>query len=87
MKRIPTFCQFCTANHYDSLENPSSKLETAFAYRSMTYPSGRVISHSAQKNFETVAISSRKPPTYKIKDEQGENIRGKFSQKELIKVI
>ena len=31
--------------------------------------------------------SSRKPPTYTIKDEQDEIIRGKFYQKKLIKVI
>ena len=37
--------------------------------------------------FEIVAIASRKPPTYTIKDEQDEIIRGKFYQKELIKVI
>ena len=37
--------------------------------------------------FEIVAISSKKPPTYTIKDEQDETIRGKFYQKELIKVI
>ena len=37
--------------------------------------------------FEIVAISSRKPPTYTIKDEQDEIIRAKFYQKELIKVI
>ena len=37
--------------------------------------------------YEIVAISSRKPPTYTIKDEQDEIIRGKFHQKELIKVI
>ena len=37
--------------------------------------------------FEIVAISTRKPPTYTIKDEQGEVIQGKFYEKELIKVI
>ena len=37
--------------------------------------------------FDIVAISSKKPPTYTIKDEQGEIIRGNFYQKELIKVI
>ena len=37
--------------------------------------------------FEIVAIATRKPPTYTIKAEQGEVIRGKFYQKELIKVI
>ena len=35
--------------------------------------------------FEIVAIATRKPATYKIKDEQGEVIRGKFHQKVLIK--
>ena len=36
---------------------------------------------------EIVAISSRKPPTYTLKDEQDEIIRGKFYQNELINVI
>ena len=36
---------------------------------------------------EIVAIATRKPPTYTIEDEQEEIIRGKFYQKELIKVI
>ena len=37
--------------------------------------------------FEIVAIATRKPPAYTIKDEQGEIIQGKFYQKELTKVI
>ena len=37
--------------------------------------------------FEIVAFFSRKPPTYTIKDEQDETIRGKFYQKVLVKVI
>ena len=41
----------------------------------------------AKEVFEIVAISSRKPPTYTIKDEQAEIIRGKFYHKDLIKVI
>ena len=45
------FCSFCTAGHYKNLENPSLKLETEFASRSMTHPSGRGISHSLQKKF------------------------------------
>ena len=36
---------------------------------------------------EIVAIATKKPPTYTIKDEQGEIIQGKFHQKELIKVL
>ena len=39
------------------------------------------------KVFEVVAICSRKPPYYRIKDEQDEIIRGKFHLKELIKVV
>ena len=52
--RIPTFFPFCTANHYENLENPSLKLEKEFASPSMTYPSGRVISHSLQKKFSKI---------------------------------
>ena len=37
--------------------------------------------------FEIVAVATKKPPTYTIKDEQGEIIQGRFYQKELIKVI
>ena len=37
--------------------------------------------------FQIVAIPTKQPPTYIIKDEQGEIIQGKFHQKELIKVI
>ena len=37
--------------------------------------------------FEIVANATRKPPTYTIKHEQDEIIRGKFYQKELIKVL
>ena len=40
-----------------------------------------------QEVFEIVAFSSRKPPIYTKKDEQDEIIRGKFYQKDLVKVI
>ena len=40
-----------------------------------------------QKNFEIVAIATKKHPTYTIEDEQKEVIRGKFYEKELIRVI
>ena len=45
------FRPFCTANHNEILENPSLKLETEFASRSMTFPSRRVISHNLQGRF------------------------------------
>ena len=41
----------------------------------------------AKEVFQIVAKSSKKPPTYRIKDEQDETVRGKFHQKKLIKVI
>ena len=44
-------CPFCTANHYENLENPSLNLDTELASRSMTHSSGRVINHSLQKKF------------------------------------
>ena len=37
--------------------------------------------------FEVVAIATKKPPTYTIKNEQDEIIQGKFYEKELIKVF
>ena len=40
-----------------------------------------------QEIFEIVAITTKKPPTYTNKDEQEEVIRGKFYEKELIRVI
>ena len=40
-----------------------------------------------QEVFEIVAIYSEKPPTYILKDEQYEILRGKIHQKELIEVI
>ena len=40
-----------------------------------------------QEFFEIVAIATKRPPTYTIKDEQEEVIRGKFYEKELIRVI
>ena len=36
---------------------------------------------------EIVALATRRPPKYTIKDEQSEIIQGKFYQKELIKII
>ena len=43
--------------------------------------------HITQEIFEIVTIATKKTPTYTIKDEQEEVIRGKFYEKELIRVI
>ena len=40
-----------------------------------------------QEIFEIVALASRKPPTYTIEDSQNLVIRGKFYEKEMIRVI
>ena len=40
-----------------------------------------------QELFDIVVIATKKPTTHTIKDEQEEVIRGKFSEKELIRVI
>ena len=37
--------------------------------------------------FKIVSLATRKPTTYKKQDEQGENIKGKIYEKELIRVI
>ena len=88
MYRIPTFCPFCTANHYESLENLSLKLETEFASRTMDYYSERVISHSLHKWFSELMhfLPENLQHTQK-KDEQHEIIRCKFYQKYLVEVI
>ena len=43
--------------------------------------------HFTQEIFEIDAIATKKPPTYTIKDEQEEIIRGNFYEKELVRVI
>ena len=43
--------------------------------------------HFTQEIFGIVAIATKKHPTYTIKHEQEEIIRGKFYEKELIRVI
>ena len=43
--------------------------------------------HFTREVFEIVAIATRKPPTYTIRDGGSEVIQGKFYQQELIKVI
>ena len=44
-------------------------------------------SQFTQEIFEIVSIATKKPPTYTNDDEQEEGIRGKFYEKELIRVI
>ena len=51
MSKILTVYPFCTAGHCENFENPSLRLDIAFASPSMTYPSLRVISHSLHGKF------------------------------------
>ena len=39
------------------------------------------------ENLKIVSLAAHKPPTYNIQDEQGEGIKGKLYEKELIRVI
>ena len=78
MSRTLTLCQYLTINHSVNTRSPNCEMAIKFEYHSMIYPSGRVKNHILQKNFETVAIATKEPPTYAIKDEQEEDIRGKF---------
>ena len=52
----------------------------------MIYPSGKAINHNSHKNFMKL-LPLETPPTYTIKDEQEEVIRGKFYEKELFRVV
>ena len=61
------FSPFCTGNHYENLENPSLELEIEFACRSMTYPSGRVISHCLHKKFSKLLQFFQKTSKIHIK--------------------
>ena len=88
MYRVPTFCPFCTANHYDNLENRSLNLQTEFASRFMTYASERVISQNLLKWFSK--LSQFLPENLQHtprKNEQDEIIPGEFYRIELIKVL
>ena len=78
MSETPTFCPVCTVSNYKNIESPSSKTETRFASRKDYKP------QSTQEVFKNVALSSRKSPTYTMKDKQDEIIRGKFYSKELL---
>ena len=57
MSRFTHFCSFGTASHFENLENPSWGLETMFASRCMTNPSGNVMSHIEPKKFLKVGQS------------------------------
>ena len=57
MTKILTFSPFCTASYYGKLENPSSRLETRVASRSLTYPARKIISHSFRKKFLKLLLS------------------------------
>ena len=90
LSRFPTFCPLFTASPYENVNNSTLKLETEFASRSMTCPSGTVTTHSLHnKKFtqKSVAIFSKKPPIYALNDEKDEIIRGKLYQKESNRVI
>ena len=80
------FYQYCITNHSRNILNQNSKLVIELEFRKMIFRSEKVTSHSLQmKFFEMSAISTKKPPTYIIKDLEKEEILGKFYEKELRK--
>ena len=87
MSRIPTFCSFCTVNHYEN-KKPKIKIgdrSRIFKYDIPFRKGGKP--QFTRKVSEVVAISSRKPPSYTIMDGQDGIIPGKFYQTELMKGI
>ena len=88
MSKIPIFCLFFTANLYERTENHFFKIGDRVRLSKNDLPLRKGYqSQFLQNIFEVVAIATRKPPTYTIKNDQDEIIRGKFYQRELIKVI
>ena len=84
--RIATLCLFFTVNLCENSRNLHSKLVIECKSQSMTclFVRKGYKPQFTREVFEIVAIATRKPPTYTIKDEI---IQGNFYQKELIKVI
>ena len=67
---------------------PKFKVEDRVRISKSDLPSSKGYKPQFTKEvFENIAISSKKPPTYTMKDEQDETISGKFYQEDLIKVI
>ena len=82
------FFPFCTANHYENLEKPQFKIGDRFRISKYDLPFRKGYKPQfTQEVFNIVAIPSRKPPTYAMKIDENEIIRGKFYQKEFVKVI
>ena len=86
--RTLTLCQKFTVKLLG--ENKKPKLGTGDRARISKYdlPSSKGYKPQfTQEIFGIVAIATKKPPTYKIKDDQEETIPGKFYEKEMIRVI
>ena len=43
------FCPFCILSHYDNSENTSLRLDTEFSSKSVTHPSGKVMTHPLRR--------------------------------------
>ena len=83
-------CDFMSITHSKSLrefKKPTIKIGNRVRISNYDLPFRKGYKPQFTREvFETVAIATRKPPKYTIKDEQDEIIQGKFYQKELIKV-
>ena len=69
------------------VSNASSELTPDNTLSSFTNFFARYKLQFTNEIFKIVALATRKPPTDNIQDEQSEVIKGKFYEKELIRVI
>ena len=82
------FMSILYSKHLREFKKPTFKIGGRVRISKYDLPSRKGYKpHFTREVFETVAFATRKPPTYTIKNEQGEVIKGKFYQKKLIKVI
>ena len=82
------FMSILYSKHLREFKKPTLKIENRVRISKYDLPFRKGYkTQFTREVFIIVAIATKKPPTYTIKDEQEEIIQGKFYQKELIKVI
>ena len=82
------FMSFLYSKHLREYKNPTLKIgdRVRISKYDLPFPKGYKPQFTSE-SFEIVAIATKKPSTYTIKDEQDEIIQGKFYQKEPTTVI
>ena len=85
--RTLILCQYFAVNHSEHKKYLSFHLETTLAFPSMIYLLEKFTKHNLHEVFEIVDIATQISPTYTIKDQNVEILRGKVYEKELIRFI